>query len=282
MVNERVGPSKLPLALLTLAAAMAVRRLSRPRPYDASNLVSPWMRTAGRWPPDSDTRPTPLTWLIFSARRVLTMFCTCVSGIVSEVIAKVSTGASAGLILAYTGGAGKSVGSSEPPALMAACTSCSATSRVWPKVNCRVMMETPAALVELMRCKPDICPNWRSSGAVTVCPITSGLAPGYSVCTWMVGKSTCGKAASGRNLKPTRPASTMASISSAVATGRLMNGVDGLIAPRPSLAPWLAQRWPTLRPVRWPRRQRAGGGGGVRHCLPPRHRRPWPACRPPG
>ena len=109
------------------------------------------MRTAGRWPPDSVTRPTPVTWLIFSARRVLTRFCTSVSGIVSEVIASVSTGASAGLTLAYTGGAGRSAGSSEPPALIAACTSCSATSSVWPRPNCRVTIDTPAALVELMR-----------------------------------------------------------------------------------------------------------------------------------
>ncbi len=49
------------------------------------------------------------------------------------------------------------------------------------------MMDTPAALVELRRVSPDICPNWRSSGADTVCAITSGLAPGYRVCTWIVG-----------------------------------------------------------------------------------------------
>jgi hypothetical protein len=48
-------------------------------------------------------------------------------------------------------------------------------------------MDTPAALVELMRDRPGIWPNCRSSGAVTVWAITSGLAPGYSVCTWMVG-----------------------------------------------------------------------------------------------
>src|SRR5471032_1804143 len=112
---------------------------------------------------------------------------------------------------------------------MAACTSCSATSSVWPRPNCKVMMETLAALVELMRARPAISPNWRSSGAVTVWPITSGLAPGYSVCTWMVGKSTCGSADSGRNLKPTMPANTIASISSEVATGRWINGADGLI-----------------------------------------------------
>ena len=49
------------------------------------------------------------------------------------------------------------------------------------------MMDTPAALVEAIRVRPDIWPSWRSSGAVTVRAITSGLAPGYSVCTWMVG-----------------------------------------------------------------------------------------------
>ena len=49
-------------------------------PYDASACVSAWMRTAGRWPPDSVTRPTPETWLIFCASRVLTRFCTSVSG----------------------------------------------------------------------------------------------------------------------------------------------------------------------------------------------------------
>jgi hypothetical protein len=145
------------------------------------------MRTAGRWPPLSETRPTPLTWLILSARRVLTMFWTSVSGMLSEVMARVSTGASAGFTLAYTGGAGRSAGSSEPPALMAACTCCSATSSARPRPNCKVTMETPAALVELSRCSPAIWPNWRSSGAVTVCAMTSGLAPGYRVWTWMVG-----------------------------------------------------------------------------------------------
>ena len=48
----------------------------------------------------SVTRPTPETWLIFCASRVLTRFCTSVSGMVSDVIASVSTGASAGLTLA--------------------------------------------------------------------------------------------------------------------------------------------------------------------------------------
>ena len=55
----------------------------------------------------------------------------------SEVTASVSTGASAGFTFAYTGGAGRSAGSSEPLALIAACTSCSATSSVSSSPNCK-------------------------------------------------------------------------------------------------------------------------------------------------
>ncbi len=166
---------------------MALRSVSMPMPTEASALVSAWMRTAGRCPPESVTRPTPVTWLIFCASRVFTRFCTSVSGMVSLLTARVRMGESAGLTLAYTGGAGRSAGRKEPPALMAACTCCSATSSVSFRSNCRVTMDTPAALTELMRFSPAIWPNWRSSGAVTVRLITSGLPPGYSVCTWMVG-----------------------------------------------------------------------------------------------
>src|SRR6185436_1354225 len=59
MVDARKGPSKLPLAWLTLALPMAVRRSSRLIPYEASAFGLAWMRTAGRWPPDRVTSPTP-------------------------------------------------------------------------------------------------------------------------------------------------------------------------------------------------------------------------------
>ena len=58
-----------------------------------------WMRTAGFWPPLMVTRPTPLSCEIFGASRVSTRSSTCESGIEFEVIASVSTGASAGLVL---------------------------------------------------------------------------------------------------------------------------------------------------------------------------------------
>ena len=59
-----------------------------------------WMRTAGRWPPEMLTRPTPGNCEIFCARRVSARSSTCVSGSVLEVTASVRTGASAGLTLA--------------------------------------------------------------------------------------------------------------------------------------------------------------------------------------
>ena len=62
-------------------------------------------------------------------------------------------------------------------------------------------------------------PNWRSSGAATDAAIFSGLAPGRLACTEIVGKSTCGKGATGSWLKATAPASVIAAITSVVATG---------------------------------------------------------------
>ncbi len=183
MLYCRAGPSKLPLAELELPALMALLMESSDRPMLASACRLPCTRTAGRWPPASVTRPTPSIWLIFSASRVLTMFCTSVSGRLSEVMASCRMGASAGLILAYTGGAGRSAGSSEPAAFMAAWTSCSAESMDRLRLNCSVISDTPALLTLPMRARPGIWPNWRSSGAVTVRLITSGLPPGYSVCT---------------------------------------------------------------------------------------------------
>jgi len=63
-------------------------------------------------------------------------------------------------------------------ALIAACTSCSATSSVSSRLNCSVITEAPPELVEDICLSPGICPNWRSSGAVIEEVATSGLAPG--------------------------------------------------------------------------------------------------------
>jgi hypothetical protein len=62
--------------------------------------------------------------------------------------------------------------------LIAACTSCSATSSGSSRLNCSVITDAPPELCDDIWFKPGICPSWRSSGAVIEDVITSGLAPG--------------------------------------------------------------------------------------------------------
>jgi len=52
---------------------------------------------------------------------------------------------------------------------------------------------------------PAMRPNWRSSGVATADAIVSGLAPGRLAPTPMVGKSTCGSGATGRNRNAIAP-----------------------------------------------------------------------------
>ncbi|OIQ66892.1 hypothetical protein GALL_515350 [mine drainage metagenome] len=99
MVDARVGPSKLPLAWLTLALVIEVRKSSSDMPYAASDMGLARTRTAGRWPPLMLTRPTPETWEIFCASRVSAKSSTLISGRVREVSASVMMGASAGFTL---------------------------------------------------------------------------------------------------------------------------------------------------------------------------------------
>jgi hypothetical protein len=63
--------------------------------------------------------------------------------------------------------------------------------------NCRVIWLIPNELDDVMVVSEGMSPNCRSSGAVTNDAMVSGLAPGSCVVTWMVGKSTCGREATG-------------------------------------------------------------------------------------
>ena len=65
-----------------------------------------------------------------------------------------------------------------PAALIAACTSCSATSMSRSSTNWSVMTDAPSELEDVIWFSPGIWPNWRSSGAVIAVAATSGLAPG--------------------------------------------------------------------------------------------------------
>src|SRR5580704_9385826 len=96
--------------------------------------------------------------------------------------------------------------------------------------NCSVTWERPKELCDDMVESDGIWPNWRSSGAVTSEAMVSGLAPGSWVVIWIVGKSTCGSAETGRRTKPRTPQSRTAKPRSDVAIGRSMKGVERLIA----------------------------------------------------
>src|SRR5580704_8752940 len=87
-----------------------------------------------------------------------------------------------------------------------------------------------SALIEVSCVTPGIWPNCRSSGAATDAAMVSALAPWSVAFTDMVGKSTWGSGATGRNGTATKPTKPIAIISSEVATGRRMNGSEMLIA----------------------------------------------------
>src|SRR5260370_33400865 len=86
----------------------------------------------------------------------------------------------------------------------------------------------PKPLEEVICVTPAMRPNCRSSGVATEEAMVSGLAPGRPAPTAMVGKSICGRGATGRKRKATKPERKMAMVSSVVATGRLIKGAEKL------------------------------------------------------
>src|SRR5271168_4263683 len=100
------------------------------------------------------TSPTPDTCEIFWASRVSAKSSTWVSGSSVEVNASVRIGASAGLVLLYIGGLGRSAGRYVDAELIAACTSCSATSIFRLRANWSVITELPNELFDVIWLRP--------------------------------------------------------------------------------------------------------------------------------
>ena len=113
------------------------------------------------------------------------------------------------------------------------------------------MLAVPSVLVEVISVTPAMRVNWRSSGAATEVAMVSGLAPGRFAETLIVGNSTCGRAATGRNWKATTPTSVTPIVNNVVATGRWMN-VAEMFMPGPCL--WLRD---SLSRIGVPRSRRA-------------------------
>src|SRR5262245_38881973 len=87
----------------------------------------------------------------------------------------------------------------------------------------------PNVLTEVISDTPDIWPSRRSSGAATVEATVVGSAPGRFACTVIMGKSTRGMGATGRNWYATIPARKSPAASKDVPTGRRMKGSEKLI-----------------------------------------------------
>src|SRR5262249_147312 len=88
--------------------------------------------------------------------------------------------------------------------------------------NCSVMLVLPRPLVDVIWARPGIAVNCCSSGVATDDAMVSGLAPGNCADTWMVGKSTVGRPATGRSSYLPLPNTRMPAISRDVPIGRRM------------------------------------------------------------
>ena len=103
-------------------------------------------------------------------------------------------GASAGFTLRCVGGVGIDEGSERAAAAIADCTSCAAASMLRSSENCSVIVASPSVDTEVIVSIPAMVENCFSSGVATAEAIVSGFAPGSCACTWIVGKSTLGRA----------------------------------------------------------------------------------------
>ncbi len=140
-------------------------------------------------------------------------------GICAELTLRISTGLSAGLTLRQVGRVGMSLGSLPEAVLIAAWTSWAAVSMLLLRVNCKVRVVVPRALLEVIWVTPGMALNCTSSGVATEEAMVCGLAPGNCAETWMVGNSASGKGARGRRGKAISPSRTRAKVSRMVATG---------------------------------------------------------------
>ena len=97
----------------------------------------------------------------------------------------------------WVGGLGIDDGSDLAAAAIADWTSCAAASMLRSRENCSVIVDSPSVDVDVIESMPAIVENCFSSGVATAEAIVSGLAPGSCAWTWMVGKSTLGRAFTG-------------------------------------------------------------------------------------
>src|SRR5205807_9363721 len=136
---------------------------------------------------------------MFWAMVVSAASSTSESFIVGELSARYRMGESAGFTFWNVGGVGICGGSCPPAAVIAACMSRAAPSRLRLRLNWTVMFVDPSELVDVIESMPAMVENCFSSGVATEDAIVSGLAPGRDALTRIVGKSTLGRSLTGSN-----------------------------------------------------------------------------------
>ncbi len=215
----RCEPYSAPLAWLTLALRMAVRTSASVRPKAASFSGAAWMRSAGLRRPLRSTTATPSICEIWRAISVSARSDSSIGVSSSDCMRSSRIGPSLGLTFFQVGRLGSSAGSRAVAALMAACTSCAATSMLLSSVNCSVMLVLPSELLEVMSVMPGTPDSSTSSGVATDEAMVSGLAPGSLALIWIVGRSISGTAATGSCGNASTPRNSVPSVSSTVAIG---------------------------------------------------------------
>src|SRR5438132_11081370 len=98
-----------------------------------------------------------------------------------------------------------------------------------------VIRPRPSPLTDVIESTPAMAANSFSSGVAMDAAIVEGLAPGMLVDTEMVGKSTFGRAATGRKKSPTRPTRVIAKDNDVVMTGRCIHSSQSVIKCAPRL-----------------------------------------------
>src|SRR3974390_829660 len=139
-------------------------------------------------------------------------------------------GESAGLTFWKVGGVGIWGGNWPPAAVMAACTSNAAPSRLRLRLNWIVMLLCPREFVDVIESMPAIVENCFSNGVATEEAIVSGLAPGREALTKIVGKSTFGRSLTGRTRYAKMPKIKTAAMTRVVIIGRRMKSSERLKA----------------------------------------------------
>src|ERR1700682_4862119 len=109
-------------------------------------------------------------------------------------------GASAGFTFLYDGGVVISTGRLRAARSSAACTSTEALSMSRSWSNSSVTWVRPCVEDELITLTSEMVANCFSSGVATEEAMFSGLAPGRTAVTWIVGVSNFGSAAMGMSL----------------------------------------------------------------------------------